>query len=134
MMNESQQYKYWYFLFIKKSVSDNLMFSPFSRLKGLISQNKYETTTKPYFLWSILFQNMKLQKCITQEPQKEGLHPKCQAFFAISDFYLFNPTSMDFLLDWIYIKRPLSLYIAIFSKNIFVLACFPLDNLKKKNK
>ena len=59
--------------------SDNLTVSPFSDLKELISRNRYKTKTKPYFLWSLLFQSMKLQKCITQESSK-GLHPQCQAF------------------------------------------------------
>ena len=26
-------------------------------------------------------------------------------FFAMNDLYIINPTSIDFLLDWIYIKR-----------------------------
>ena len=28
------------------------------------------------------------------------------SFFAMNDFYNINPASNDFLLDWIYIKRP----------------------------
>ena len=43
------------------------MLSPFSDLKELISRNRYKTKAKPYFLWSLLFQNIKLQKCVTQE-------------------------------------------------------------------
>ena len=39
--------------------------------------------------------------------------------------YITNPESTDFLLDWIYIKRPRSL--TPFLKKI-VPACFPLDN------
>ena len=38
-----------------------------SDLKELISRNRYKTKTKPYFLRSLLLQNTKLQKCITQE-------------------------------------------------------------------
>ena len=53
------------------------------------------------------------------------------SFFAIHDIYISNPASMDLLLDQIYIKRPHRLNIALFLKKIFVLACFPLDNLKK---
>ena len=33
------------------------------------------------------------------------------SFFAISDFYIINPESIDFLLYWICIKRPRSSYI-----------------------
>ena len=54
-------------IFACKGSLYNLMLSPFSDLKELISRNRYKTKTKPYFLWSILFQNIKLQKCITQE-------------------------------------------------------------------
>ena len=50
-------------------------------------------------------------------------------FFTNNDFYTTNPTSMDFLLDSIYMKRPRSSYITLFLKNIFVPACFPLDNI-----
>ena len=75
-----------------KPVRDNLVLSPFSDLKELISRNRYKTKTKPYFLLSLLFQNIKLLKCITtvirnltvsydyaitQESSKEGLHPQC---------------------------------------------------------
>ena len=54
--------------------------------------------------------------------------------FAIIDFYIINPASMDFLLDWIYIKRPRSSYITVLMKNIFAPACFPLDNNYKIRK
>ena len=57
-----------------KHVRDNLAILPFSDLKELISRNRYKTKTKPYFLWSLLLQSMKLQKCITQE-SSEDLHP-----------------------------------------------------------
>ena len=46
----------------------------------------------------------------------------------MNDFYVINPVSMDFILDWIYIERPRSSYITPFLKNIFALACLPLDN------
>ena len=45
-------------------------------LKELIYRNRYKTKTEPYFLQLLLFQKMKLQKCITQESSKEGLHPQ----------------------------------------------------------
>ena len=51
------------------------------------------------------------------------------SFFTTNDFYIINPTSMDFLLGCIYIKRLLSSYTTLFLKNIFVPACFPLDNI-----
>ena len=35
------------------------------------------------------------------------------SFFAISDFYIINPESIDFLLYWICIKRPPSSYISL---------------------
>ena len=35
-------------------------------------------------------------------------------FFAMNDFYIMNPASMDFLLDWIYIKRTRSSYKTLF--------------------
>ena len=38
------------------------------------------------------------------------------SFFAINDFHIINPASMDFPLDRIYIKRPHSSYIALFKK------------------
>ena len=53
------------------------------------------------------------------------------SFSGISDFYIIKPASMDFLLDWIYIKRPRSSYTTLFLKNIVVPACFPLDNILK---
>ena len=49
------------------------------------------------------------------------------SFFAMNDSYIINPASMDFLLDWIYIKRLRSSYITSFLRNIFASACFPLD-------
>ena len=52
----------------------------------------------------------------------------------MSDFYIINPASMDFLLDWIYMKRPRSSYITPFLKNIFVSVCFPLNNTYKISK
>ena len=49
------------------------------------------------------------------------LHWQCKVsiftaklFFAITDFYIINPASMDFVLDWIYLKRPRSPYITLF--------------------
>ena len=54
------------------------------------------------------------------------------SIFAINDFYIINPDSMDFLLGRTYIKRRRSSHIILF-QNIFVPACFPLDNnLKNK--
>ena len=50
------------------------------------------------------------------------------SFFEMNDFYVINPTSMDFLLDRIYIKRPRSSYITLFEKNVFTPACFSLIN------
>ena len=50
------------------------------------------------------------------------------SFPAMNDFYIINPASMDVLLGWICTKRPRSLYITPFLKNIFVPACFPLGN------
>ena len=58
-----------------KPARDSLTVSPFSDLKELISRNRYESKTKPYFLSSLLFQSMKLQ-----ESRKKGLHSQCQAF------------------------------------------------------
>ena len=63
-----------------KLVHGNLTVSPFSNSKELIFQNRCKTKTKPYFLSPLLFQSVKLQKCIAQESSKEGLHPECQAF------------------------------------------------------
>ena len=88
---------YLSFLFIMKPVRDNLALSHFSDLKELISQNGYKTKTNPCFLWSPLFQSMKLQKCITQESPKEGLHPQCQPFLRwMTLSTIINPASMDF--------------------------------------
>ena len=56
----------------------------------------------------------------------QGLHFQCQALFAINDSYILI-TSMNFALDRIYMKRPRNSYILPI-KNIFVLACSPLDN------
>ena len=75
-------------LFIKETCMCNLMLSPFSYLKDLIFRNGYKTKTKPYFLWSLLFQNMKLQKCITREPWRKGLYFQCQAFLQSVTFTL----------------------------------------------
>ena len=118
------------FCLYMKPVRDNLgVLPPFSDLKELISRNRCKTKTKPYFLWSLLFQSMKLQKCITQESSKEGLHPQCQAFLqSVTSIINDNPVSIDFLLDRIYITRPCSSYITLFQRNIFFPACFPLDN------
>ena len=41
------------------------------------------------------------------------------SFFAMNDFYIINPASVEFLLDWIYIKMPHSSYISPFLKNLF---------------
>ena len=49
--------------------------------------------------------------------------------FTIIDFYIIDPASMDFLLDRIHVKRPRSSCIPLFLKNIFVPACFSLDNI-----
>ena len=38
------------------------------------------------------------------------------SFFEMNDFYIINPASMDFLLDWIYIKKLRSSYITPFLK------------------
>ena len=113
-----------------KPVRDNLAVSPFSDLKELISRNRYKTKTKPYFLWSLLFQSMKLQKCITQESSKEGLHPQCQAFLQ----WMTSKLSTQHL--WIFYgldlyKKTMYFIHNSFLKNIFVPACFPLDNTKK---
>ena len=51
------------------------------------------------------------------------------SFFAMNDFCINNPASMDFLLDRIYVKRPRCSYITLFLKNIFVPACFPLNSI-----
>ena len=56
------------------------------------------------------------------------------SFFAMNDFCINNPASLDFLLDRIYIKRPRCSYITLFLKNIFVPACFPLNSIKKISK
>ena len=48
------------------------------------------------------------------------------SFFAMNDFYIISPSPMDFLLDWIYIKRPRN--ITPLKKKSFVPACFTLDN------
>ena len=56
------------------------------------------------------------------------------SFFEMNDFYIIKPASMDFLLDWIYVKRSRSSYMTSFFKNIFVPACFPLDNTWKISK
>ena len=53
------------------------------------------------------------------------------SFFAMNDFYIINPVSTDFSLDRIYIKRPRSLYMTLFKKDIFAPSCFPQDNTFK---
>ena len=40
------------------------------------------------------------------------------SFFAMNDFYIINPECMDFLLDWIYVKRPRSSCITLFLKKV----------------
>ena len=50
------------------------------------------------------------------------------SFFEISDLYIINPVSMDFLLDKIYVKRPPNSYITLFLKNIYLLQPVLLDN------
>ena len=49
------------------------------------------------------------------------------SFFAMNDFYVIIPSPMDFLLDWIYIKRPRNITPSL-KKKSFVPACFTLDN------
>ena len=56
------------------------------------------------------------------------------SFFAMNDFYIINPASIDFLFDRIYIKRPRSSYITLFKKISFFPAWFPLDNTQQTNK
>ena len=51
------------FCLSRNPVRDNLILSPFSDLKELISQNRYKTLNKA----KVLCQNMKLLKRITQE-------------------------------------------------------------------
>ena len=51
------------------------------------------------------------------------------SFFPINDFYIIKPTSMDFLLDQIYIKLPNNSL-----KKKIVLVCFALDNTRKISK
>ena len=36
------------------------------------------------------------------------------SFFEMNNFHIINPTSMDFLMDWIYIKRTRSSYVTTF--------------------
>ena len=104
--NQVKRYKY------KEACTDKLILSPFSDLKELISQNRYKTKTNLYLLWSLLIQNMKLQKFIAQE----DLYFKYQAFFSIYGFYIINPASMDCLLGQIYMKRLSSSYETLFQK------------------
>ena len=52
------------------------------------------------------------------------------SFFPINDFYIIKPASMDFLSDQIYIKLPNN----SFFKKKKVLACFALDNTRKRSK
>ena len=47
-------------------------------------------------------------------------------FYAINDFYIITSTSMDFLQDRIYIKRPGRSYITLFSKNYFYSSQFSI--------
>ena len=99
-------------------------FSPFFDFKELISINRYKTETKPNFLWSLLSKN-ETAEVYNSKIMKRSLQAQYHALF---DFYIINPLFMDFLYDYIYIKRPRSSYITLFLKNIFIPACFPLDN------
>ena len=81
----------------------------------IISQNRYKTKTAKFFV--IIF----IPK---HESTKVKLHNlriinrrssfSMSSFFAVNDFDIINPTSKDFLLDWIYIKRSRSLCITLF--------------------
>ena len=42
------------------------------------------------------------------------------SIYAFFDFYIISPSSKDFLLNRVYIKRPRSPYKTLFLKNIFV--------------
>ena len=55
------------------------------------------------------------------------------SFFEMNNFHIINPASMDFLLDWIYIKRTRSSYVTTFLKNIFVPVCFQLDKMSSQH-
>ena len=111
-----------------KLVRDNLAVSPFSYLKELISRNTYKTKTKPYFFVITFIAKHEATEVYNSGIIKRRSSSLMSSFFAMNDFYIINPASMDFLLDWIYIKRPRSSYITPFLKNIFIPACFPLDN------
>ena len=117
-----------------KLVRDNLAVSPFSYLKELISRNTYKTKTKPYFFVITFIAKHEATKVYNSGIIKRRPPTLMSSFFAMNDFYIINPASTDFLLDWIYTKRPRSSYITPFLKNIFVLACFPLDNTFKISK
>ena len=57
------------------------------------------------------------------------------SFFAINDFYIINPASIDFLLDRILVKGPRSSYVTLFFlKKIFVAVSVPPDNTLKISK
>ena len=111
-----------------KPVRDNLAVSPFSYLKELISRNTYKTKTKPYFFVITFIAKHEATEVYNSGIIKRRSSPLMSSFFAMNDFYIINPESMNFLLDWIYIKSPRSSNITPFSKNIFVPACLPLDN------
>ena len=58
---------------------------------------------------------MKLQKYYSRIIERRSSF-SVSSFFAINDFYIVNPVSLDFPLDWIYIKRLRSSYIILFLK------------------
>ena len=81
----------------------------------IISQNRYKTKTAKFFV--IIF----IPKHESTKVKLRNLRIinrrssfSMSSFFAVNDFHIINPTSKDFLLDWIYIKRSRSLCITLF--------------------
>ena len=46
------------------------------------------------------------------------------SFFAMNDYYIINPASIDSLSDWICTKRPCSSYITLFFKKYICSSLF----------
>ena len=94
-----------------KLARDNLAVSPFSDLKELISRNKSKTKIAIFFVITFIA-NYKATEVHNPGIIKRSSSSLMSSFcnpFAMNDFCIINPESMDFLLDWTYVKRPRSL-------------------------
>ena len=88
------------------------MLSPFPDFKKVITLNRYKNKAIVFVITFI--EKHETTKAYNSRIIKRRSSFSISSVFAINDFYIINPASMGYLLDPIYIKRPLSSYITLF--------------------